>query len=106
MPRPTESQLDALKRLWKIANGHSGQCKYVASFLLGLYNGTDYPFDLVSFRCLDTEIFEDCLTVLRMDNQPYQEVHVLLGCNSGEFNQLAADWRIKRVARSEGSDAS
>lgn len=97
MPRPTEPQLAALQRLWKVANGHSGQCKYVARFLLGLYNGTDYPFDLTNFRSLDQGLFEDCLTVLVMDSCPYQEVHVLLGCNSGEFNQLAEDWRIKPI---------
>lgn len=88
-------QMDALKRLWKIANGHSGQCRYVAAFLLGLYSGSRFRFDLTDFRCLDAEIFRDCLTVLILDNRPAAEVHMLLGVPGSTFEQLANDWRIR-----------
>jgi hypothetical protein len=91
----TQQQIEALRRLWKVANGHSGQCKYVAAFLLGLYNGQRYPFDMTCLRGLDQAIFEDCLTVLRMDYTPTAEVHVLLGVPSAQFEQLAKDWRIR-----------
>jgi hypothetical protein len=73
---------------------YSGQCRIVAKFLLGLYNGNRFPFDLTDFRCLDTEIFKDCLAVLEMDNCPVQEVHQALGMVHGEFEKLAADWHI------------
>ncbi|MCK0509691.1 DUF7673 family protein [Aromatoleum buckelii] len=94
MATPTSEQLATLKRLWTVANGHSGQCKYIAEFLLGLYNGIRFPVDLTGFRALDQAIFRDCLTVLEMDSQPQQEVHLLLGCLNGEFEKLAEDWRI------------
>jgi len=94
MSEQQAKHLEALKRLWAIANGHSGQCKIVARFLLGLYNGTRFPFDMTDFRCLDAEIFKDCLAVLVMDYQPKAEVHVLLGVRSGVFERLANDWNI------------
>ena len=96
--KPTEKQLAALNRLWEIANKDSGQCKIVAKFLLGLYNGGTYPFDLTDFRMLDTSIFIDCLTVLQMDFQPYKEVHELLNKTSGEFPDLAMQWGIEEKA--------
>jgi hypothetical protein len=87
-----EQQMAALKRLWEIANGHSGQCRIVAKFLLGLYNGDRFPFDLTDFRSLDRAIFKDCLQVLEMDYQPAMEIHQLMGMVNGEFEQLAARW--------------
>lgn len=92
--QPTPEQLASLQRLWKIANGGTGQCRYVAQFLLGLYNGPRFPFDMTNFRPLDTEIFMDCLSVLEMDNRPDQEIHLLLGVSSSVFEQLAKDWAI------------
>lgn len=95
----TNLRLEALQRLWVIANGGSGQCRYVARFLLGLYNGTRFPFDLTDFRCLDAAIFTDCLHVLMLDYQPAAEVHVLLGQPSERFEVLAKSWGIKAVRR-------
>lgn len=92
--QPTPDQLASLQRLWKIANGGSGQCRYVAQFLLGLYNGVRFPFNMINFRALDTDIFEDCLNVLKMDNRPDEEVHSLLGLPSSRFEQLANEWSI------------
>lgn len=101
MSAPTKPtpQLEALRRLWIIAQGHSGQCRYVARFLLGLYNGTRFPFDLTDFRCLDVEIFRDCLQVLALDYRPTAEVHVLLGVPGTAFEQLADDWCVRDHSR-------
>lgn len=85
-------QLEALKRLWNIANGHSGQCRHVALFLLSLYNGSRFPFDLTRLRCLDTAIFQDCLQVLMLDHRPMYEVHIWLDVSSGTFEDLAVTW--------------
>lgn len=85
-------QLEALHRLWKIANGNSGQCRHVALFLLSLYNGSRFPFDLTRLRCLDTAIFHDCLQVLVLDNRPMYEVHIWLDVSSGDFEDLAVTW--------------
>jgi hypothetical protein len=40
-------------------NWHTGQSRRIVSFLAGLYNGTDYPFDLTQLRGVDRDIAED-----------------------------------------------
>jgi hypothetical protein len=89
----------ALRRLLPIAQGHSGQCLHVAAFLLGLYNGRRFPFDLTDLRCLDRAIFDDCMTVLRMDYAPVREVHTYFDNGGDEghkiFEGLAKAWGIK-----------
>jgi hypothetical protein len=86
--------VEALTRLLKIAQGHSGQCRYVANFLLSLYNGTRFKMDLTDFRCLDHEIFLDCIAVLKMDYQPAQEVHCYFKNGGRIWEKLASDWEI------------
>lgn len=85
----------ALYRLLPIAQGHSGQCRHVAAFLLGIYNGQRFRFDLTDLRCLDYEIFDDCMAVLRMDAQPMQEVHQFFEDGNALFEGLAERWGIK-----------
>lgn len=98
MSRPTEEQLAALQRLWAIAQNDHGEAIRVLRFLLGLYNGDRFKFDLTDFRCLDTAVFRDCLTVLVMDYRPFQEVHMLLGSKGAEFELLAYQRGIKGKA--------
>lgn len=89
----------ALRRLLPIAQGDSGQCRHVAAFLLGLYNGRRFPFDLVSLRGLDLPIFNDCMAVLLMDHCPELEVHMYFEQGNDEahtiFEGLAKRWGIK-----------
>ena len=102
-PAVLSAGMDALKRLLPIAQGNSDQCRYVASFLLGLYNGTRFPFDLTDFRSVDRKIFNDCLAVLKMDYSPQQEVHTYFPDGGCIFEQLAKDWNIpdRRVANNQ-----
>jgi hypothetical protein len=93
--------VDALVRLLAIARGHSGQCRYVAGFLLGLYNGNRFKFDLTDFRCLDREIFEDCLEVLKLDNCPRCEVHKYFKDGGRIWEALASDWGIRDYTKPE-----
>lgn len=86
--------LEALKRLLPIAQGHAGQCKIVANFLLSLYNGMRFKFDLTDFRALDRKIFNDCLAVLKMDYTPVREVHCYFEDGGQIWEQLAKDWGI------------
>jgi hypothetical protein len=90
----TDHELSALQRLWRIAHGDTGQCKVVAKFLLGLFNGQVYPFDLTDFRGLDQSLFQDCLTVLALDRRGPAEIHVLLDVTGEEFLRLAQAWGI------------
>lgn len=87
--------VEALARLLRIARGHSGQCRIVAAFLLSLYNGTRFKLDLTDFRCLDREIFDDCLQVLKLDYCPVREVHCYFKNGGQIWEQLAKDWRIR-----------
>jgi len=107
---------EALQRLFTVANRDSGQCRYIAHFLLGLYNGHRFPFDLTDLRGLDNELFEDCMTVLRMDARvTQQEVHLYFENGGKRFEQLASDWHVedmekvradaKRAAQPVGSPA-
>jgi len=89
----------ALRRLLPIAQGNSGQCRYIAEFLLSLYHGGRFPFDLTNLRGLDYAIFEDCLAVLRMDHTALKEVHMYFDKGNHEGNaiweELARSWGIK-----------
>lgn len=77
LPRGEAEQrgIPALARLIEVAHGDSGQCGRVRRFLLGLYNGGTFPFDLTDLRALDWNIQDDCLAVLAMDMDPWTEVH-------------------------------
>lgn len=87
---------EALQRLYAVAIGHSGQCRYVARFLLCLYNGQRFPFDLTDLRGLDRALFDDCMTVLRMDARAHvREVHTYFDKGSAKFEALAEQWRIQ-----------
>jgi hypothetical protein len=85
----------ALGRLLHVAQGHGGQGKVIAGFLLSCYNGTRFKFDLTDFRLLDSDLFDDCLAVLRMDNMPVQEVHCYFQDGGRIFEALAKDWGIR-----------
>ncbi|MDZ5459279.1 DUF1949 domain-containing protein [Azohydromonas lata] len=90
--------VQALQRLFKIAKGNSGQCGRVARFLLGLYNGWRFPFDLTLLRGVDEATFEDCVRVLRMDAMlARREVHEHLANGGPEFEKLAETWRMQDV---------
>lgn len=107
---------NALQRLYKVACGNSGQCRYIAGFLLSLYNGRRFPFDLTDLRGLDDALFDDCMDVLRMDARvTRQEVHNYFEKGTKKFEELADSWRIedmaimrldaKRAAQPEGTPA-
>lgn len=87
--------VEALARLLNVARGHSGQCRIVAEFLLSLYNGNRFKFDLTDFRCLDRELFDDCLEVLKLDYHPVREVHCYFKNGGKIWEALAEDWRIR-----------
>ena len=104
---PTADQLEALKRLWEVADRHRGTSggNTAGKFLLGLYNGYRFPFDLTDCRLLDARNMAALLSVLLMDSQPQAEVHVLLdrlyGCNEFglRFEVFAYEMRLKGAAK-------
>lgn len=88
----------ALRRLMPIARRDTGQSRRVALFLLGLYNGYRFPFNLSELRGLDYEVMDDCLAVLRMDTSALQEVHLYFENGSAVFETLARDWGMEGAA--------
>lgn len=82
--------IPALQHLAKIAQRDTGQAATVRLFLLGLYNGHRFPFNLTALRGLDSGLFNDCLDVLTMDARAtVKEVHQYFD-NGGElFEQFA-----------------
>jgi len=95
-----ESGFEALQRLYQAAIGHSGQCRVVARFLLGLYNGMRFPFDLSELRGLDTNLFEDCMALLRMDARlTRKEVHLYFDDGSAKFEALVQRWAVLDIEK-------
>lgn len=107
----TPVQQAAVRRLYETAammldTGGGSRC---AKLLLGLYNGSRFPFDLTDLRSLDTELFEAAMVVLRMDaRHTWCEVHVLLdaiyadGRSTGcEFEHWAHSLRLKGRCKRE-----
>lgn len=90
----------ALRRLLPIAQRDTGQSSVVARFLLSLYNGERFPFDLTDLRRLDYELFDDCMAVLKMDFQPEKEVHRYFEDGGAKWEALAKEWGFKDYAGS------
>jgi len=90
----------ALRRLFAASNRDSGQSRYVARFLLSLYNGQRFPLDLTDLRAIDDSLFEDCMAVLRMDARvARQELHLYIDDGGPGFEKLANFWEIEDIER-------
>lgn len=84
--------LPALQRLAKIAQRDTGQAVTVRRFLLGLYNGHRWPFDLTNLRSIDKDLFDDCLAVLTLDARAtIKEVHQYFTNGSALFETWAKE---------------
>ena len=67
--------VSALLRLIAGARQPTGQGHRLRRFLLGLYNGPEWPFDLTDLRNLDRNLQQDVLAVLQLDWHGGREVH-------------------------------
>ncbi|PKD41452.1 hypothetical protein CWO84_04790 [Methylomonas sp. Kb3] len=86
----TATGLPALIRLSAIANRDTGQAGTVRRFLLGLYNGYRFPFNLVTLRGLDKVLFDDCMAVLALDARATaKEIHQYLDNGDTCFQRWA-----------------
>jgi hypothetical protein len=56
-------------------NPTTGQARRLVSFVAGLYNGRDYPFDLTDLRAIDTRLANACLDYLNYDRLGIAEIH-------------------------------
>lgn len=86
----TAAGLPALNRLRAVADRDTGQAGTVRAFLLGLYNGHRFPFNLTRLRGLDKALYDDCLAVLALDARvTAQEIHHYLDDGEDCFQRLA-----------------
>jgi hypothetical protein len=93
-----QTGVEALRRLFEIAKGNSAQCGRVARFLLVLYNGFRFPFELTQLRSVEEAVLEDAVRVLRMDASLVgREVHDYLANGGPEFERLAETWYVLDV---------
>jgi hypothetical protein len=93
--------VNALHRLVKRVedNWHTGQSRRIVAFLAGLYNGTDYPFDLTELRAVDRDIAADCLTLLTLDTRGIKEVHRYIENGDAKWAAMIEDYGLKPVGR-------
>ena len=97
-----------LATLWNVTQVHPGTsgARATAGVLLGLYNGTRFPCDLVDLRVLDSEYLQAALSVIAGDAGNCQmEVHEWLNRMTGRrdfgqrFEHLA--YQLKRKGRTK-----
>ena len=93
--------IDALRRLYDMAAHHdNGGARRVAAFLLGLYNGMRFPFDLTDLRMLDNAVFADCMLVLRMDARVCErEIHNYIDDGGKRFEAMAEYHGIEDIMK-------
>lgn len=89
-PKRRQEGLQALQRLIPVAVrlDDTGQSRVIGRFLLGLWNGRAYPFDLTELRGLDAELYTDCLAVLQLDRLCEREVHEYIKGGWAVWDQL------------------
>jgi hypothetical protein len=83
-------------------NPTSGQARRLVRFLAGVYNGSDYPFDLTDLRALDTRLANACLDYLNYDRLGKREVHRHLTGGDQRLHQWLVDYGIKPRRDREG----
>jgi hypothetical protein len=85
----------SLQHLIAVAQGFSGQCRHIARFLVGCYDGCRYPFDPTRFRCIDHDLFLECIAVIRLlyETRHGIDKNILEGVSV--FNRLIQDWSIE-----------
>jgi len=85
-----EAGIPALLRLVKMADRDTGQSNTVRQFLLGLYNGYRFPFNLIKLRGLDKNLFDDCMLVLTLDARvTAKEIHLYIDNGGKHFERWA-----------------
>lgn len=94
-PAIIKSGIQALHRLIPVALSRTAKGKTVGRFLLGLYDGATYRFDLKHLHQLGAHEFEDCLQVLEMDYMPEVEVHERVEEGESVWRELVEVWRTQ-----------
>jgi hypothetical protein len=102
-----EGARGALERIETAIREHptTGQAGRLVRFLAGVYNGSDYPFDLTELRGVDTELANACLDYLNYDRLAKREVHHHLSGGDRVLHQWIKDYRIEPALRLDARHA-
>jgi len=84
--------ISALARLVAVAQKDSGQSRICGRFLLGIYNGRGFTFNLNTLLELDAELHDDCLAVLRFDRYPRLEIHEYIDNGEAIWAEFRKRW--------------
>ena len=76
-------------------NPSTGQTRRLVCFLAGVYNGSNFPFDLTDLRALDTALANACLDYLNYDRLGRREVHRLLSGGDTELQRWIDDYGLR-----------
>lgn len=108
LTQPAED-LEAVKERARVAlqtiqetierNPTTGQVRRLITFLAGVYNGSDYPFDLSELRGLDTRLANACLDYLNYDRLGLREVHHHLSGGAQALHNWRRDIGLDPVPR-------
>ena len=77
----------------------TGQAGRLVRFLAGVYNGSEFPFDLTDLRALDTELANACLDYLNYDRLSMREVHHHLSGGDRELHRWFEDYGVEPALR-------
>jgi hypothetical protein len=86
-------------------NPGTGQSRRLVRFLAGVYNGSDFPFDLTDLRALDTELANACIDYLNYDRLAKAEVHTHLPGGGKQMQSILRDAGIQPSPRFSVDDA-
>jgi len=88
-----ERGLPALLRLVDVAEQHSGQSHHCRRILLAIYNGYEWPLELLRLRNLDEDLQRAALTVIEWGAYTDRELHGFLPDGDGTMQLF---WKIER----------
>ncbi len=82
----------ALIKVIKMALDDCGGSRVCRDFLLSLYNGHAYPFDMNGLRNLDSGLYVACITIMNVDCRPNPalEIHEWFDNGNEIFDKLKA----------------
>ena len=97
----TSRAMAGLQTIEAAINAHptTGSARRLVRFLAGVYNGSDYPFDLTELRGLDTELTNACLDYLNFDRLGRTEVHRHLANGERDLHRWLKEYGIESTVR-------
>jgi len=86
-----------LQRIVKAIEEHpgTGQARRLVRFLAGVYNGSNFPFDLTDLRALDADLANACIDYLNYDRLGKVEVHTHLPDGGRQMEWFIAQHGIR-----------